>query len=35
MLVEKDLTLDQFEVTLPTLDEIFIKVVKEKGVADG
>ena len=35
MLVEKDLTLEQFEVALPTLDEIFIKVVKDQGVADG
>jgi ABC-2 type transport system ATP-binding protein len=33
VLVEKHITLDRFEIALPTLDEIFIEVVnKQEGV---
>jgi ABC-2 type transport system ATP-binding protein len=29
-LVERNITVEKFEVALPTLDEIFIQVVKEE-----
>jgi len=34
-LVEKDVQVDQFEIALPTLDEIFIRVVQGEGVMQG
>lgn len=34
-LVERGYTLEQFEIAMPTLDEIFIEVVRGKGDADG
>lgn len=34
-LIDQGVLLEQFEVTMPTLDEIFIKVVKSEGRADG
>lgn len=33
-LVERQIPLEQFEISLPTLDEIFIQVVKESGVEE-
>lgn len=33
-LVERQIPLEQFEISLPTLDEIFIQVVKESGVSE-
>ena len=30
-LVARDVRLDQFEISMPTLDEIFIRVVQGKG----
>lgn len=33
-LVEKDIPLDQFEIAMPTLDEIFIRVVQGEGASE-
>lgn len=35
LLLERGFTLEQFEIAMPTLDEIFIEVVKGKGMRDG
>jgi ABC-2 type transport system ATP-binding protein len=34
MLVEKNVTLEQFEIAMPTLDEIFIQVVQGEGAIE-
>jgi ABC-2 type transport system ATP-binding protein len=33
-LIEQNIPVDQFEIALPTLDEIFIKVVQSTGAAE-
>jgi ABC-2 type transport system ATP-binding protein len=34
MLVEKKIALEQFEIAMPTLDEIFIQVVQSEGTGE-